>query len=114
MGCEKHAGRMVHAGRYVAPQNEIDPIFDEFGFEYATAGRVDDQSELNRMNEICRIKGRAGVGLLSTLPVDRKAVWFAGLEEDVDSGRWIEADVQNSARLCHYRGLRVCACGKYR
>ena len=66
-----------------APQNEIDPIFDEFGFEYATAGRVDDQSELNRMNEICRIKGRAGVGA-------------------------------NSARLCHYRDLRVCACGKYR
>ena len=46
-----------------APQNEIDPIFDEFGFEYSTAGRISDQSELHRMNEICRIKGRAGVGL---------------------------------------------------
>ena len=77
-----------------APQNEIDPIFDEFGFEYATAGRVDDQSELNRMNEICRIKGRAGVGLLSTLPVVEKRYGLPGLEEDVDSGRWIEADVQ--------------------
>ena len=51
-----------------APQNEIDPIFDEFGFEYSTAGRISDQSELHRMNEICRIKGRAGVGLLSALP----------------------------------------------
>ena len=69
-----------------APQNEIDPIFDEFGFEYATAGRVDDQSELNRMNEICRIKGRAGVGLLSTLPVVEKRYGLPGLEEDVDSG----------------------------
>ena len=39
-----------------APQNEIDPIFDEFGFEYATAGRIADQSGLDRMNEICRIK----------------------------------------------------------
>ena len=77
-----------------APQNEIDPIFDEFGFEYATAGRVDDQSELNRMNEICRIKGRAGVGLLSTLPVVEKRYGLPGLKEDVDSGRWIEADVQ--------------------
>lgn len=77
-----------------APQNEIDPIFDEFGFEYATAGRVDDQSELNRMNEICRIKGRAGVGLLSTLPVAEKRYGLPGLEDDVDSGRWIEADMQ--------------------
>ena len=39
-----------------APQNEIDPIFDEFGFEYATAGCIVDQSGLDRMNEICRIK----------------------------------------------------------
>lgn len=56
-----------------APQNEIDPIFDEFGFEYATAGRIADQSGLDRMNEICRIKGRAGVGLLSALPSSTSA-----------------------------------------
>lgn len=77
-----------------APQNEIDPIFDEFGFEYATAGRIADQSGLDRMNEICRIKGRAGVGLLSALPVIDKRYGLPGLEEDVDSGRWIEADVK--------------------
>ena len=77
-----------------APQNEIDPIFDEFGFEYATAGRIADQSGLDRMNEICRIKGRAGVGLLSALPVIDKRYGLPGLAEDVDSGRWIEADVK--------------------
>lgn len=77
-----------------APQNEIDPIFDEFGFEYSTAGRIADQSELHRMNEICRIKGRAGVGLLSALPVAERRYGLPGLDEDVDSGRWIEADVQ--------------------
>ena len=77
-----------------APQNEIDPIFDEFGFEYATAGRIADQSGLDRMNEICRIKGRAGVGLLSALPVIDKRYGLPGLAEDVDSGRWIEADMQ--------------------
>ena len=77
-----------------APQNEIDPIFDEFGFEYSTAGRISDQSELHRMNEICRIKGRAGVGLLSALPVVDKRYGLPGLEDDVDSGRWIEADMQ--------------------
>lgn len=77
-----------------APQNEIDPIFDEFGFEYSTAGRISDQNELHRMNEICRIKGRAGVGLLSALPVVDKRYGLPGLEDDVDSGRWIEADMQ--------------------
>lgn len=77
-----------------APQNEIDSIFDEFAFEYCTAGSIDDQSRLERMNEICRIKGRAGVGLLSSLPIVQKRYGLAGLEEDVDSGRWIEADVK--------------------
>ena len=46
------------------------------------------------MNEICRIKGRAGVGLLSALPVIDKRYGLPGLAEDVDSGRWIEADVK--------------------
>ena len=80
--------------KYAPRKNEIDPIFDEFGFEYATAGRIADQSGLDRMNEICRIKGRAGVGLLSALPVIDKRYGLPGLAEDVDSGRWIEADVK--------------------
>ena len=51
-----------------APQDELDPIFGEFGFEYATAGKIADQSELTAMNEVCRVKGRAGVGLLTACP----------------------------------------------
>ena len=76
-----------------APQNEIDPS-RRIRLEYATAGRIADQSGLDRMNEICRIKGRAGVGLLSALPVIDKRYGLPGLAEDVDSGRWIEADVK--------------------
>lgn len=76
-----------------APQDELDPIFGEFGFEYATAGKIADQSELTAMNEVCRVKGRAGVGLLTDLPVTARRYGLSGLDEDVDSGRWIEADV---------------------
>mgnify|MGYP001045542828 CR=1 FL=1 len=76
-----------------APQDELDPIFGEFGFEYATAGKIADQSELTAMNEVCRVKGRAGVGLLTDLPVTARRYGLPGLDEDVDSGRWIEADV---------------------
>ena len=96
-----------------APQNEIDPIFDEFGFEYATAGRIADQSGLDRMNEICRIKGRAGVGLLSALPVIDKRYGLPGLAEDVDSGRWIEADVKTPQVHRHCR-MRVRARRQHR
>ena len=37
---------------------------------------------------------RAGVGLLSDLPVIDRRYGLPGLDEDVDSGRWIEADVR--------------------
>lgn len=74
-----------------APQDELNPIFGEFGFEYATAGKIADQSELTAMNEVCRVKGRAGVGLLTDLPVTARRYGLSGLDEDVDSGRWIEA-----------------------
>ncbi|WEV72906.1 exodeoxyribonuclease III [Bifidobacterium sp. ESL0790] len=76
-----------------APQEEIDPIFDSIGEGYAKAGKVGEQSQLERMDEVCRIKGRAGVGLLSALPVTDKRYGLMDLKDDVDSGRWIEADV---------------------
>ena len=76
-----------------APQEELDPIVDELAFGYTTAGRIADQSELARVNEVCRVKGRAGVGLLSALPVTATRYGLPALSEDVDSGRWIEADV---------------------
>lgn len=77
-----------------APQSEIDPIFNKIADTYVDSGKVADPTGLHTMNEICRIKGRAGVGLLSTLLVVAKRYGLPGLEEDVDSGRWIEADVR--------------------
>lgn len=77
-----------------APQSEIDPIFNKIADTYVDSGKVADPTGLHTMNEICRIKGRAGVGLLSTLPVIAERYGLPGLEEDVDSGRWIEADVR--------------------
>lgn len=78
-----------------APQEEIDPIFDEIAALYAGSERGELMTEpLNRQNEVCRIKGRAGVGLLSALPVVEQRFGLPGLEEDVDSGRWIESDVK--------------------
>ncbi|TCD54648.1 exodeoxyribonuclease III [Alloscardovia theropitheci] len=77
-----------------APQDEIDPIFDEISAIYMQSARGESMSSpLNRQNEVCRIKGRAGVGLLSALPVTSQRYGLPGLEEDVDSGRWIESDI---------------------
>ncbi|KFI99053.1 exodeoxyribonuclease III [Bifidobacterium subtile] len=76
-----------------APQVEIEPIFDDFAQRYAQSGKVSSPDALVRMNEVCKIKGRAGVGLLSDLPVVAQRYGLPGLEEDVDTGRWIEADV---------------------
>ncbi|MFD0705086.1 exodeoxyribonuclease III [Alloscardovia venturai] len=78
-----------------APQDEINPIFDEISAIYASSSRAASMTEpLHTQNEVCRIKGRAGVGLLSALPVMDQRFGLPGLEEDVDSGRWIESDVQ--------------------
>ncbi|PJM72607.1 exodeoxyribonuclease III [Bifidobacterium primatium] len=77
-----------------APQDALDPIFDDFANRYAAAGAVERPDVLRRVNEVCRVKGRAGVGLLSSLPVVETRHGLPGLDEDVDSGRWIEADVR--------------------
>lgn len=76
-----------------APQGEIDPIFADFADRYAASGAVGSPDELFRMDEVCRIKGRAGVGLLTTLDVTATRYGLPGLDDDVDTGRWIEADV---------------------
>ena len=88
-------------------KSEIDPIFDEFAFEYATApGAIDSQDRLDRINEVCRVKGRAGVALLTDLDVTARRYGLPGLTQDVDSGRWIENDITTQ------RGHRSpwCAC----
>ncbi|WEV73511.1 exodeoxyribonuclease III [Bifidobacterium sp. ESL0798] len=76
-----------------APQEEIDPIFEAMADGYAKAGKVSEAENLGRMDEVCRIKGRAGVGLLSDLDIEERRYGLMDLGEDVDSGRWIEADV---------------------
>ncbi|WP_278586981.1 exodeoxyribonuclease III [Bifidobacterium scardovii] len=76
-----------------APQAELDPIVDALAGAYVSAGRVADRDGLHAANEVCRIKGRAGVALLSDLPVAERRYGLPGLDDDVDSGRWIETDV---------------------
>lgn len=76
-----------------APQEIIDPFFEEFASQYASAGKVASPEDLTRIDEVCEIKGRAGVGLLTSLPVNEVRHGLPGLDEPVDTGRWIEADV---------------------
>lgn len=77
-----------------APQPDIDKIVSKFAFEYAQAGAIDSAEDLTLTNEICRVKGRAGVALLADLPVIEQRYGLPGLDEDVDSGRWIETDIR--------------------
>lgn len=90
----KHAPDVWCIQEVRAPQDDVDSIFDEFRFEYATAGKIEAPANLHAMNEVCRAKGRAGVGLLTDLEVLDKRYGLPGLSEDVDSGRWIETDVK--------------------
>lgn len=34
----------------------VDSIFGEFGFEYATAGKIASPSDLHSLNEVCRVR----------------------------------------------------------
>lgn len=77
-----------------APQAEIDPIFAGFAATYVEKGKITSPDDLHSMNEVCKIKGRAGVAILTTLPVLEERYGLPGLTEDVDTGRWIEMDVQ--------------------
>ena len=90
----KHAPDVWCMQEVRAPQDDVDSIFDEFGFEYTTAGKIEAPANLHAMNEVRRVKGRAGVGLLTDLEVLDKRYGLPGLSEDVDSGRWIETDVK--------------------
>ena len=90
----KHAPDVWCIQEVRAPQDDVDSIFDEFGFEYATAGKIEAPANLHAMNEVCRVKGRAAVGRLTDLEVLDKRYGLPGLSEDVDSGRWIETDVK--------------------
>ncbi|KFI50230.1 exodeoxyribonuclease III [Bifidobacterium biavatii] len=77
-----------------APQPDIDRIVGRLAGAYAESGAIAEASDLALTNEICRVKGRAGVALLSDLPVVAQRHGLPGLTEDVDSGRWIETDLR--------------------
>ena len=79
-----------------APQDAIDPIVADFAKIYAADGK-----NLLNQDEVCRIKGRAGVALMTPLPILDVRRGLPGLNEDVDTGRWLEADIKtpNGATL---------------
>lgn len=77
-----------------APQEILDEMFEEIGTTYTEAGKISDPHKLATLDDVCRIKGRAGVALLTDKPVVDTRIGLPGLEEDVDSGRWIEADIR--------------------
>lgn len=78
-----------------APQDAIDPIMSKIEDLYASKSGESQQN--NRpfcvTNQICKVKGRAGVALVTSLPVINQRYGLPGLTEDVDSGRWVETDV---------------------
>ena len=77
-----------------APQEILDEMFQDFGATYVEQGRIATPDDLAAVDDVCRIKGRAGVGLVTDRPVERTRIGLPGLDEDVDSGRWVEADVR--------------------
>ncbi len=78
-----------------APQDVLDDLFATYANDYASEGKIASADDLARMDEVCRIKGRAGVGLLTDYQVTDKRYGLATLpsDDDVDTGRWIEMDV---------------------
>ena len=75
-----------------APQKDTDAILASFARHY-TGGRLRAAGSVGCLNEVCKIPGRAGVALISDLVITDKRYGLAGLSEDVDTGRWIEADI---------------------
>lgn len=86
-------------------------MFQDFGATYVEQGRIATPDDLATVDDVCRIKGRAGVGLLTDRPVERTRIGLPGLSEDVDSGRWVEADA-HPAGVRNHRGVRVRARGR--
>lgn len=46
------------------------------------------------VHQACTVKGRAGVAIASRLPLSAARIGLAEVEPDVDTGRWVEADVE--------------------
>ena len=78
-----------------APQDAIDSIMSKIEDLYASKSGESQQNNgpFCVTNQICKVKGRAGVALVTSLPVINQRYGLPGLTEDVDSGRWVETDV---------------------
>lgn len=72
-----------------APQDVVDSFTDLYTQVYREQNKT-----LLTYNQICTIKGRAGVALFTTYPTRDVRYGLPGLTEDVDTGRWLEADIQ--------------------
>lgn len=87
---------MVHA-RSACSAGAIDPIMTKIEMGYRASENIVNSIKNDNFtytNEVCRVKGRAGVALVTSLPVVEKRYGLPGLNEDVDSGRWVETDVR--------------------
>lgn len=76
-----------------APQQDIDRIFGEYIPLY------EPQGSYSFVNDICELNGRAGVAIGSRFPIKDVRYGLNGLRDDkgvmekVDTGRWIEIDI---------------------
>ena len=113
MGREEHAGRLVHTGGSRARKTKSTPSSTNSASNTPTAGTIEAPAKAGSiaMNEVCRVKGRAGVGLLTALArASTSATGCRDLREDVDSGRWIEARCQDARKgYADHRGM-PCTC----
>lgn len=96
---DSHASDVWCMQEVRAPQDAIDAIMSKIKIGYIESENNEIKENSNEnddftyVNEVCKVKGRAGVALVTSLPVVAKRYGLPGLSEDVDSGRWIETDV---------------------
>lgn len=72
-----------------APEPALGPIFSAVSDIYSSRGK-----RLYIAHQVCKIPGRAGVAVFSALPFESLSFGLKGLDDDVDTGRWIEAGVR--------------------
>ncbi|RSX55743.1 exodeoxyribonuclease III [Bifidobacterium dolichotidis] len=90
-----------------APQDVIDPFFAKYAEDYKAAGRIAEPDQLVTLNQPSAYKGRAGVGMLSSLEVLDRRIGIPGDDAEADMGRWLEMDVKTP------QGYVVTVCDLY-
>ena len=77
-----------------APEAALDPIFSAVSAIYSSKGK-----KLYTAHQACRVPGRAGVAIFSVFPFEGLSFGLEGLEDDVDTGRWIEARIRTKSGM---------------